>query len=155
MWNLSWLNMSALTLIQQVQQQQHQQQQQCKCHTGTYLGADSSQGPHSLQRVCCCSHLCGCWCWFSSLHWSAAACLVHSLFSDKRHSCAARCECFVHTATHHIRSDEDALIVVHKCNPDSELRCVDACQLSQLSDMQYGAFFEMSLYIKTFWWVLQ
>ncbi len=29
MWNLSWLNMSALTLIWQAQQQQQQQQQQC------------------------------------------------------------------------------------------------------------------------------
>ncbi len=98
MWNLSWLNMSALTFVWQAQQQQHQQQQQqCKCHTSTCLEADSSQGPHSLQCVHCCSHPCDCWWRFSSLCWSAAAHSVHSLFSDKSHSCAVWCECSVCT----------------------------------------------------------
>ncbi len=156
MWNLSWLNMSALTLVWQAQQQQHQQQQQqCKCHTGMCLEADSSQGPHSLQCVCCCSCSCGCWCWFSSLCWPAAACSVCSLLSDKSHSCAARCECSVCTATHHIRPGEDSLTVVHKRNPDSESGCVGFCRLSQLSGTQYGVLFEMSSYIRTFQWVLQ
>ncbi len=151
MWNLSWLNMSALTLIQQAQQQQHQQQQQqCKCCTGTCLRADSSQGPHSLQCVCCCPHPCGCWCQFSSLCWSAAACSVCSLSSDKSHSYTAQCGCSVCTATHHIESGEDSLVVIHKCNPDSESGCVDFCRLSQLSDTQYDTLFEMSLYIRTF-----
>jgi len=155
MWNLSWLNMSALTLIQQAQQQQHQQQQQCKCYTDTCLEADSSQSSCSLQCVHCCSHSCVCWCQFSSLCWSAAACSVHSLFSDKSHSCAAQCECSVCTAMHHTESDEDSSAVVHKCNSDSESEYVDFCWLCQLSGTQYDALFEMSLYIKTFQWVLQ
>jgi len=155
MWNLSWLNMSALTLIQQVQQQQHQQQQQCKCHTDMYLKADSSQGPYSLQCICCRPHSCSCWCWFSSLCWSAAACLICSLLSDKRYSCAVRCECFVCTAMHHIESGEDSSAVVHKCNPDSESECVGFWRLSQLSGTQYGALFRMLSYIRTFQWVLQ
>jgi len=149
------IDMSALTLVWQAQQQQHQQQQQCKCHTGMCLRADSSQGPHSLWCICCCSHLYGCWCWFSSLHWSAAAHSVHSLLSDKSHSCAAQCECSVCTATHHIRSDENSLTVIHQCDSDSESRCVGFCRLCQLSDTQYGVLFEMSSYVRTFQWVLQ
>ncbi len=151
----SLIDMSALTLIQQAQQQQHQQQQQCKCHTGTSLEADSSQGPCSLWRICCCPHSCSCWCWFSSLCWSAAACSVHSLFSDKSHSCTAWCECSVHTTMHYIESGEDSLTIIHKCDSDSESECVDACRLCQLSDTQYGALFEMSSYVRTFQWVLQ
>ena len=151
MWNLSWLNMSALTLIWQAQQQQHQQQQQqCKCYTGMCLRADSSQSSWSLQCICCCSHPCGCWCWFSSLHWSAAACSVHLLLSDKSHSCTVWCECSVYMTMHHTESDEDSLTVVHKCNSDSELKCVDFWRLSQLSDTQYDTLFEMSLYVRTF-----
>jgi len=148
------IDMSALTLIWQAQQQQHQQQQQCKCHTGMSLEADSSQGPHSLWCICCHPCSCGCWHWFSSLCWSAAACSVHSLFSDKRHPCAVWCECFVHTATHHTESGENSLIIIHKCNSDSESRCVDVCWLCQLSDTQYDALFEMLLYIRTFQWML-
>ncbi len=155
MWNLSWLNMSALTLIQQAQQQQHQQQQQCKCHTGMYLKADSSQSPHSLQCVHCRSHSCECWCWFSSLCWSAAACSVHLLFSDKSHYCAAQCEHSVCTTMYHIKSDKNSLSVVHQCNSDLKSRCVNFCQLYQLSDMWYDTLFRMLLYIKTFQWVLQ
>jgi len=148
------IDMSALTLIQQAQQQQHQQQQQCKCCTDMSLRADSSQSPHSLQCVCCCSCSCVCWCWFSSLCWLTAAHSVCSLLSDKSHSCAAQCECFVCTTMHHTEPDEDSSAVVHKCNSDSESGCVGFCRLSQLSDTQYDALFEMSLYIKTFWWML-
>jgi len=154
MWNLSWLNMSALTLIWQAQQQQ-QQQQQCKCCTGTCLRADSSQSPHSLWCICCCSHPCSCQWWFSSLCWSAAACSVCSLFSDNGHCHTAQCECFVCTALYHTKSDENSSAIVHQCNSDSELRCVGFCQLYQLSGMQYGILFKMLSYIRTFWWVLQ
>ncbi len=149
------IDMSVLTLIWQAQQQQHQQQQQCKCHTDTCLRADSSQGPCSLWCICCCSHSCSCWCWFSSLCWSAAACSVHSLFSDKSHLCAAWCECSVCTAMHHTEPDENSSAVVHQCNSDSESKCVDFCRLCQLSDTWYDALFEMLSYIRTFWWVLQ
>ncbi len=156
MWNLSWLNMSALTLVWQAQQQQHQQQQQqCKCCTGMCLEADSSQGPHSLQCVHCCSYSCGCWCWFSSLCWSAAAHSVCSFSSDKSHSCAAQCECSVCMTMHHIEPGEDSLTIIHKHNSDSESGCVGFCRLSQLSDTQYDTLFEMSLYIRTFQWMLQ
>ncbi len=151
MWNLSWLNMSALTLIQQAQQQQHQQQQQqCKCCTDMCLRADSSQRPHSLQCICCCSHSCGCQWRFSSFCWSATAHSVHSLFSDKSHSCAVWCECLVCTASYYVESDKDSLIIVHQCNSDSELKCVDFWRLYQLSDTQYDILFRMLLYIKTF-----
>ncbi len=149
------IDMSALTLIWQAQQQQHQQQQQCKCHTDMCLKADSSQGPHSLQRICCHPHPCGCWCWFSSLHWPAAAHSVHSLFLDKSHSCTVWCECSVCMTTHHTESGENSSAVIHQCNPDSESECVGFCWLCQLSDTQYGALFEMSSYIRTFQWVLQ
>jgi len=149
MWNLSWLNMSALTLVQQAQQQQ--QQQQCKCCTDMCLRADSSQGPHSLQCICCHSHSCGCWWWFSSLCWSAAAHSVCSLFSDNGHSCAVQCECLVCTASYHTESDENSSAVVHQCNSDSESECVDFCQLYQLLSTQYNTLFEMLLYVRTFW----
>ena len=149
MWILFWLNMSALTLIQQAQQQQHQQQQ-CKCCTDMYLKADSSQGSHSLQCICCCSHPCECWCQFSSLCWSATAHSVHSLFSDKRHSHAAQCECFVCTALYFAESGKDSSAVIHQCNSDSESECVDFCWLYQLSNTWYDTLSEMSLYIKTF-----
>jgi len=127
MWNLSWLNMSTLTLIWQAQQQQ--QQQQCKCHTGMCLKADSSQGPHSLQCICCCSYSCHCWWWFSSLCWSAAAHSVHSLFSDNDYSCTVWCECSVCTALYYTESDENSSVIIHQCNSDSESECVGFCQL--------------------------
>ncbi len=149
------IDMSALTLIQQAQQQQHQQQQQCKCCTGTCLEADSSQGSCSLWHICCCSHPCNCWCWFSSLCWSAAACPVHSFLLDKRHLYAVWCECSVCTAMHHIEPGENSLTIVHKCNSNSESRCVDVCRLCQLSNTQYDALFRMLSYIRTFWWMLQ
>ena len=149
------IDMSALTLVWQAQQQQHQQQQQCKCCTGMCLRADSSQSLHSLWCIHCCPHSCDCWCWFSSLCWSAAAHLVHSFFSDKSHSCTVQCECSVYMAMHHTESDEDSSVIVHQCNSDSESRCVDFCQLCQLSDTQYDTLFEMLLYIRTFQWVLQ
>ncbi len=148
------IDMSALTLIWQAQQQQHQQQQQCKCHTGMCLRADSSQGPHSLWCICCRPHFYDCWCWFSSLCWSAAACSVHSLSSDKSHSCTVWCECFVYMTTHHIEPDKNSSAVVHQCDSDLESKCVGFCQLCQLSGTQYGAFFKMSLYVRTFQWVL-
>jgi len=155
MWKPFLINMSALTLIWQAQQQQHQQQQQCKCHTDTHLEADSSQGSHSLQCICCHPHPCGCWCQFSSLCWSAAAHSVCSLSSDKSHSYTVWCECSVCTTTHHTESDENSLTVIHQHDPDSESECVDFCWLCQLSCTQYDTFFKMSLYIKTFQWVLQ
>jgi len=149
------IDMSALTLIQQAQQQQHQQQQQCKCCTGMSLEADSSQGSYSLWCICCCPCPCSCWCWFSSLCWLAAAHSVYSLFSDKSHSCAAQCKCPVCTAMYHTESDENSSAVVHKCNSDSESKYVDVCWLCQLSDTQYGILFRMSLYVRTFQWMLQ
>ncbi len=155
MWNLSLLNMSTLTLVWQAQQQQHQQQQQCKCCTGTYLEADSSQGPHSLQCVCCRPHPCSCWWRFSSLCWSAAAHSVCSFFSDKGHLHAAQCECLIYTALYSVEPDENSSAVVHQCDSDSESECVDFCWLYKLSDTQYDTLFEMLLYIKTFQWVLQ
>jgi len=156
MWNLSWLNMSTLTLIQQAQQWQHQQQQQqCKCHISMCLKADSSQGPHSLQCICCHSHSCSCWWRFSLLCWSAAACSVHSLLFIKRHSYAVWCECFICTALYSVESDKNSSAVVHQCDSDSESRCVGFCRLYKLSGMQYDTLFKMSSYIKTFQWVLQ
>ncbi len=149
------IDMSALTLVQQAQQQQHQQQQQCKCHTGMCLEADSSQGPHPLWCIHCRPHSCSCWHQFSSLWWSAAACLIHSLLSDKSHSYAVRCECSVHMATHHIESGENSSVIIHQCNPDSESECIDSHWLCQLLNTWYGVLFEMSSYIRTFWWVLQ
>ncbi len=149
MWNLSWLNMSALTLIQQAQQQQ-QQQQQCKCCTDTCLKADSSQSSHSLQCVCCYSCSCSCWWRFSSFCWSAAVCSVHLLLSNKGHSYTAQCECFVCTALYHVESDENSSAVIHQCNSDSESECVDFCWLYQLLNTWYDTLFKMSLYIKTF-----
>ncbi len=135
MWNLSWLNMSALTLVQQAQQQQHQQQQQqCKCYISMCFKADSSQSPCSLQCVHCCPHSCDCWWRFSSLCWSAAAHSVCSLLSDKSHSCAVWCEHLICTTLYHVKSDEDSSAVIHQCNSDSESKCVDFWQLYQLSD---------------------
>ncbi len=114
MCNLSWLNMLTLTLVQQAQQQQHQQQQQqCKCCTDICLRADSSQSPHSLQCVHCCSYSCGCWWRFSSLCWSTAAHSVCSLFSDKRHLCAAWCECLICMTSYHVELGEDSSVIVH------------------------------------------
>jgi len=153
MWNLSWLNMSALTLVQQAQQQQ--QQQQCKCCTDMCLKADSSQSSHSLWCICCHSCSCDCWWWYSSLYWSAAACSVHLLFSDNDHSHTAQCEHSVCTTLYHIRSNKNSLTVVHQCNSDSESRCVDFCQLYQLLKTWYDALFKMLSYIRTFWWMLQ
>ncbi len=127
----------------------------CKCHMSMYLGADSSQSPHSLQCICCHPCLCKCWCWFSSLCWSAAAHSVHSLFSDKGHHCAARCEHSVYTATYHTELSENSSFIIHQCNSDSESECVDFCWLYQLSDTWYDTLFEMLLYIRTFQWVLQ
>jgi len=150
MWNLSWLNMSALTLIWQAQQQQHQQQQQCKCYTDTYLEADSSQGPHSLQCVHCCPHPCDCWWRFSSLYWSAAAHSVHSLLSNKGHSHAVQCECLICTALYSAEPGENSSAIVHQCNSDLKSECVDFCLLYKLLNTQYDTLFEMSLYIKTF-----
>ena len=150
MWNLSWLNMLTLTLVWQAQQQQHQQHQQCKCCTDMYLEADNLQGPHSLQCVHCRSCSCSCWWRFSFLCWSAAAHSVCSLLSNNDHSCAVWCEHSVCMRMCHIESDEDSLTVVHQCNSDSESKCVDFCQLYQLSDTQYDTLSEMSLYIKTF-----
>jgi len=148
--------MSALTLIWQAQQQQHQQQQQqCKCCISTCLRADSSQNSYFLQCVHCCSHLCDCWHWFSSLCWSAAAHSVCSLFSDKSHPHAVQCECSVHMTTHYTESGENSSVIIHQHNSDSESRCVGFCQLCQLSDTQYGTLFEMLLYVRTFQWVLQ
>ena len=129
MWNLSWLNMSTLTLIWQAQQQQHQQQQQCKCYIDMCFRADSSQGFYSLWCICCHSCSCDCWCWFSSLCWLAAAHSVCSFLSNNDHLCAAQCEHSVHTEMYHTESDKNSSDVVHQCNSDSESRYVDFCQL--------------------------
>ncbi len=153
MWNLFWLNMSALTLVWQAQQQQHQQQQ-CKCCTDMCLEADSSQGSHSLQCVCCHSCSCDCWWRFSSLCWSAAAHSVHLFFLNKGHSCTAQCECSVCMTLYHVESDENSSVIVHQCNSDSESEYVDFWQLYQLLNTQYDTLFKMSLYVRTFWWVL-
>ncbi len=146
--------MSVLTFVWQAQQQQHQQQQQCKCHTSMYLKADSSQSSHSLQCICCCSHSYRCWCWFSFLCWSAAAHSVHLFFSDKDYHCTAQCEHSVHTVMYHTESNKNSLFIVHQRNSDLKSECVDFCWLYQLSDTQYSTLFKMSLYVRTFQWML-
>ncbi len=155
MWNLLWLNISALTLVQQAQQQQQQQLSSCKCCTNMCLWADNLYSFCLVQHLHCCFCSCRCWCQFCSWGWSTAACFVHSLLSDNDHSCSAQWQHFVHTDLYHITADENSSAVVHQCDSDSESECVDFWQLYQLSEMWYDVLFKMLLYIKTFQWVLQ
>ncbi len=143
-------HLSALTLIQHIQQQQ--QQQLCKYHTDLFLRSDSTQG---FCSVLTCPHCCSKWCKFCSSDWCTTAVHLCSLFSNHCHSCSLWLQCFLCTETDFRATGSVSSIIVHKCNSYLKKWCVDFWQLYRLSEMWYDALFEMLSYVRAFQRMLQ